>query len=333
MIRISIFLLIVVFSYQSVVAQATYRKEEPLAHTYSIVARDPVTGEMAVGVQSHWFSVGSLVSWGESGVGVVATQSFVNPSYGLRGLELLKQGKTAQEALDILTESDEGREVRQAAIVDTNGNVAAVTGNMCIPFASHITGDNFSVQANMMLTDEVPSAMSDTFLKYSNLPLAERVIKAMEAAEKAGGDVRGKQSAVLIVVSGNPEQPAWEDKIINLRVDDHNDPVTELARLLRVHRAYQHMNNGDYAVEEGDMVKALNEYSQAESLFPDNMEMKFWKAIALANNGSIQKAAEILKITYTDENGHWKELLMRLPKVNLLTVSEKDYNLLLGAEE
>src|SRR4051812_28448772 len=164
-----------------------YKSSEPLAHTFSIVARDSATGEMGVAVQSHWFSVGTTVSWAEAGVGAVATQSFVNKSFGIRGLELLKKGLSAQQALDSLLATDEGREVRQVAIVDKNGNVASFTGKNCIDHAGQIKGANFSVQSNMMLTDKVPSSMAKAFKESYGKPLAERMILALEAGQKAGG--------------------------------------------------------------------------------------------------------------------------------------------------
>ena len=181
--------------------EAQYLRSEPLAHTYSIVARDPETGQMGVAVQSHWFSVGSIVSWAEAGVGAIATQSFVNASFGPRGLELLKKGMTANDVVKALIEADEGRAVRQLAIIDVHGNVAAHTGKRCIDEAGHMAGDNFSVQAKMMLKKTVAKAMAKAF-QNSEAPLAERLMAALEAAQAEGGDIRGKQSAALIVVKG-----------------------------------------------------------------------------------------------------------------------------------
>ena len=181
-------------------AQSFY-SDNPLVATYSIVARDPETGEMGVAVQSHWFSVGSIVSWGEAGVGVVATQSFVNPAFGPNGLELLKSGMTAEQVVDKLIAEDEGRDVRQLAIIDVNGNVKSYTGKNCIPGAGNIVGENYSVQANLMLNDKVPGAMSKAF-EESKGPLAERLMAALFAAEEVGGDIRGKQSAAILVVKG-----------------------------------------------------------------------------------------------------------------------------------
>lgn len=308
--------------------KAQYKKSEPFAHTYSIVARDPDTGEMAVAVQSHWFSVGTVVSWGEAGVGVIATQSFVNKSFGLRGLELLKQGKSSREAIDILLSDDPGKEVRQLAILDSRGQVASYTGGKCIDFASNYTGDNFSVQANMMLTDNVVSAMADAYNYHNQLPLAERVMEAMKAAQKAGGDIRGQQSAALLVVSGTPSDKPWDDRLIDLRVDDHATPVNELERLLKVHRAFEHMNNGDLFIEKNDMANAMKEYNAAMKLFPENLEMQYWTAITLANNNELEKALPMLKKIYAlDPN--WRELTRRLPKSGLLTVSESDLKKLL----
>lgn len=305
-----------------------YRANEPLAHTYSIVARDPETGDMAVAVQSHWFSVGTAVSWAEAGVGVVATQSFTNKSFGPRGLALLKEGKSPQEALDILLSTDDGKEVRQVAILDTQGRVAVHTGDKCIPYAGHIKGENFSVQANMMKTPEVWPAMAAAYKKNEGLPLPERIIKALEAAEKQGGDIRGKQSAVLLVVKGEKTGEPWNDEVINLRVDDHPEPVKELARLLKTYRAYEFMNKGDVAVEEGNMAEARDFYSQAEAMFPENLEMQYWHAITLANNGQVQEAAKMLQKIYK-KNEDWRELTRRLPKVGLLTVPKNELQKLL----
>ena len=290
---------------------------DKFAHTYSIVAKDANTGEMAVGVQSHWFSVGTLVSWGKSGVGVVATQSFVNPSYGPKGIELMENGVSAEEALKNLTDKDEGRDFRQAAMLDVNGSVNAFTGEKCIESAGHFVGENFSVQANMMLNDKVIPAMKKAFQDNSNLPLAERIIKVFEAAESVGGDIRGKQSAALIVVGAEKTSNVWEDKKIDLRVDDSSNPIKEIKRLLKVHRAYDHMNKGDLAIEENDMDKALSEYGKAQVLFPENHEMSFWKAIALLNNGKKEAARPILKKVFK-ENPNWKKLIYRLPKSGLI---------------
>jgi uncharacterized Ntn-hydrolase superfamily protein len=297
-----------------------YSQSNPFAHTYSIVARDEQTGEMAVGVQSHWYSVGTVVTWGEAGVGVVATQSFANKMYGYRGLELMKKGKSADEALRQLLEGDQGREVRQVAMIDTNGNVAAHTGNLCIDHASHITGKNYSVQSNMMLNNTVCTAMAKAYEKSKGLPLAERVLAALNAAQRAGGDIRGKQSAALLVVAGHASQQPWDDRLIDLRVDDHAQPLVELDRLLKLYRAYEYMNKGDLAVEQGDMNLAMEQYNAAMKLFPANLEMQYWTAITLANGGETKKATDMLQKVYLAD-ANWRELTKRLPKVKLLNVT------------
>jgi len=304
-------------------AQVHPETGDPLAHTFSIVARDASTGEMAIGVQSHWFSVGTIVSWGRSGVGVVATQSFVNPAYGPNGLDLMEEGNDAEEALQLLVSADRGRDYRQVAFLDANGVVSAYTGKSCISSASHALGENYSVQANMMLNDDVVPAMSKAFLEHSDLPLAERVLRVLQAAQSAGGDIRGKQSAALIVVGPEPVEEVWSDKKIDLRVDDHQDPLKEMERLLRVHRAYDHMNRGDLAVEHQDMELALEEYGAAEKMFPANLEMKYWKAVALANNGRIEEALPIFDYVFERDN-NWRTLTGRLPASGLLTVSDEE---------
>ena len=304
---------------------------DPLAHTYSIVARDPDTGEMGVAVQSHWFSVGSIVAWGEAGVGVVATQSFVNVSFGPRGLALLKRGKTANQAVEALIASDDGRDVRQLAILGVDGSVDAYTGKNCIPGAGHIVGENYSVQANLMKNDKVWSAMAEAF-ENSSGPLAERMIMSLEAAQRVGGDIRGKQSASILIVKGESSGKVWEDRLIDLRVEDHPEPVKELKRLLRVFRAYEHMNKGHLAVEHGDMKLAMEEYSAAEYMFPDNEEMKYWHAVTLVNNGDLNNALPLFKSVFS-KNEDWIELTPRLVPIGLLMVSDEELQKILSVLE
>jgi uncharacterized Ntn-hydrolase superfamily protein len=312
----------------AVVKAQVFKADEPLVHTFSIVARDSATGEMAVGVQSHWFSVGTSVVWGESGTGVVATQSFIDKSYGPKGLLLMKQGFTAQQALDSLLKADAGREVRQVAFVDSKGNVAGFTGKNCIQYASDIQGANFSVQSNMMLGNKVCESMAAAFKASYGKPLAERVLAALDAAQVAGGDIRGMQSAALIVVNANATD-SWNDKLIDVRVDDNDAPLKELRRLYNLYIAYQHMNNGDLATEKNDMEKAMNEYHAAMKMFPENLEMQYWTAITLANNKRLNEALPMLKkIFAADKN--WKELTKRLPAVNLLTVNEEELKKILA---
>ncbi|MDN5212853.1 DUF1028 domain-containing protein [Fulvivirgaceae bacterium BMA12] len=327
--RLTLFGIFVIFISSELTHAQSFKQENPLAHTYSIVARDPVTGDMAVGVQSHWFSVGTVVSWGEAGLGVIATQSFVNKSFGIRGLALLKEGKTPQEALEILLSTDAGKAVRQVSILDKHGQIATHTGDLCIKFAGHIIGKDFSVQANMMLNDQVWPKMAQAYEAADSLPLAERVLQAMKGAQAAGGDIRGQQSASILVIKGVSENKPWDERLIDLRVDDSKDPLAELERLLKVYRAYEHMNNGDLAVEKNDMPLASLEYQKAEEMFPDNLEMKYWHAITLLNNGDIQTASDMLLAVFKkDEN--WRKLTARLPASGILQLSEKDLNYILN---
>ena len=305
-----------------------FKKDESFAHTFSIVARDAATGEMAVGVQSHWFSVGTAVPWGEAGVGVVATQAFVNKSYGVNGLALMKSGKTAAQALNDLLAKDEGREVRQVAMLDVNGNVESYTGKNCIDHASNITGKNFSVQSNMMLNNKVCPAMAKAFETSAGKPIAERVLAALKAAQAVGGDIRGKQSAAILVVAGKATAQPWNDKLIDLRVDDNALPLVELERLLSLYRAYEHMDKGDLATEKNDMKLAMDEYGAAMKMFPKNLEMQYWTAITLANNKKVKEATAMLQKIYL-QDANWRELTKRLPKVNLLTVTKDELKALI----
>jgi len=317
-----IFLISILFS-GTLYAQNHPIMKDPFAHTFSIVARDSVTGEMAVGVQSHWFSVGPLVAWGRSGVGVVATQSFVNPAYGPNGLMLMEEGKSASQALEVLIAEDEGEAYRQVAFLDSKGRTAAHTGENCVESAYHHAGKNFSVQANMMLNDKVVPAMKEAFLANSDLPLAERVVKVLQAAQDAGGDIRGQQSAALIVVGAQKVKNSWEDKIIDLRVDDNPEPLKELKRLLTVARAYQFMNKGDLAMEAEDVDEALQQYGSAEKLFPENLEMRYWKAVALANSKRFEEAIPVFKSIFAEDE-NWRIMTLRLPDSGLLNVSEAE---------
>ncbi len=318
----SVLLLLGFFSIFSTMAQ-TLKPNDPFAHTFSIVCRDAKTGEMGVAVQSHWFSVGTGVSWGEAGVGVVATQSFTNRSFGLRGLDLLKEGKTSQEALNILLSDDEGKDFRQVAVLDKQGRVVTHTGKSCIDYAGHANGENFSVQANMMLNDKVVPAMEKAWKENSELPLAERMVAVLQAAQNAGGDIRGKQSAALMVFAAEASTEPWNDKLIDLRVDDSEDPIKEIDRLLKVFRAYEHMNQGDLYVEKNEMKSAMDEYNAAMKMFPENLEMQYWTAITLANDKQMERASAMLQNIY-EKDSNWRELTKRLPKVGLLNVSEMD---------
>ena len=321
------FSLLLLFSF-TIIADAKDNTADIFTHTYSIVARDSLTGDIGVAVQSHWFSVGSVVSWAEAGVGAIATQSLVNVSFGPRGLELLKQGKSASEVLDIMIESDNGRDFRQLAIIDRKGNVATYTGKKCIADAGHISGENFSVQANMMLNKKVWPAMAKAF-ENSSGPLAERMVASLKAAEAAGGDIRGQQSASLLVVRGHSTGKPWNDRLIDLRVEDHPKAVDEIERILKVHRAYEHMNRGDLAIELGDEDKALREYASAEKLFPENIEMKYWHAVSLVNIGKLDDALPKFREVFKKEP-NWIELTRRIVSNGLLKVDKETLNNILN---
>jgi uncharacterized Ntn-hydrolase superfamily protein len=325
----NILLTVIILFFNNSIHAQVFKSENPFAHTFSIVARDSVTGEMGVAVQSHWFSVGTAVSWAEAGVGAVATQSFVNKSFGIRGLVLLKNGLTAQQALDSLLKEDEGREVRQVAIVDNKGNVAVHTGKSCIQYASHIKGNQFSVQANMMLGDQVTNAMAAAFKKNDAKPLAERMLMALNAAQRVGGDIRGQQSAAIIIVPAQSSGKPWDERTVDLRVEDSKESVKEINRLYKVQVAYEHMNKGDLAIEKNDMASAMNEYNAAMKMFPANLEMQYWTAVTLANNKEMAKAIPIFKKVFAGDK-NWKELTRRLPEVKLLTVSDADLKKILA---
>ena len=285
-------------------------------HTYSIVARDPKTGELGVAVQSHWFSVGALVPWAEAGVGAVATQSFVEPSYGKLGLELLRAGKSAPEALAGLLAADSGREVRQVALIDAQGRVAAHTGNKCVAFAGNQQGKDYSVQANMMASAAVWPAMAKAF-ESAKGDLAERMLAALDAAEAAGGDARGRQSAALLVVSGKPTGQSWLDRRFDLRVEDAPEPLVELRRLVTLRRAYLLMDDGDVALAKKDTAAALKAYAAAEKLAPQVAEMTYWHAVTLVGLERVDEALPLFKQVFTKEP-RWRDFTPRVAKAGLL---------------
>jgi uncharacterized Ntn-hydrolase superfamily protein len=288
----------------------------PRAFTYSIVARDPATGEMGVAVQSHWFSVGSVVPWAEAGVGAVATQSFVDASYGPLGLDLMRVGRSAPDALRGLLAADAGRDVRQVAMVDTQGRVAAHTGAKCIPAAGHEVGDQFSVEANLMENHKVWPAMAKAF-REARGDLAERMLAALDAAQSVGGDIRGVQSAAIVVVKGQATGRSWADTVFSLRVEDSPEPLKELRRLVQLQRAYNHASAGDDFTAAGKLDEALKEYAEAARLAPQVLELPYWEAVALASNGHVDEALPIFKEIFAKEPC-WAALTPRLPGVDLL---------------
>lgn len=288
----------------------------PFAHTFSIAARDPATGQLGVAVQSHWFSVGGTVAWVEAGVGAVATQAFAEVSYGPLGLERLRLGENPVSALSALLAADAHAEVRQVGMVDAQGRTAAHTGSKCMADAGHIQGEGFTVQANMMINPRVWPAMAAAYTQ-SQGDLTERLLAALEAAQSAGGDIRGRQSAAILVVSGTPGGKLWEDRLFDLRVEDHPDPIQELRRLVTIQRAYQEMNLGDAHLAAGKIEQALTAYQNAERLAPSIIEIQFWNAVTLADLGKFDQAFSQFKRVFTLEPVWW-EVLLRLPPTGMV---------------
>ena len=299
-------------------AAASQVARRPVA-TYSIVARDSATGEIGVAVQSHWFSVGSVVPWAEAGVGAVATQSFTDPSYGALGLELMRVGRSAPDALRGLVAADPDSAVRQVAMIDARGRVAAFTGKRAIVAAGHRLGKGYSVQANLMAKPSVWPAMARGF-EQAKGDLAERLLQALEAAEREGGDIRGRQSAAILVVAGTATGRPWADRLVDLRVEDNPAPLVELRRLVTLSRVYRRMNEGDEWTTKGDMGRAVRAYNEAIGLLPDsatNGEAVFWTGISLVSARRERAAIPYLARAYTVHPA-WAELVSRLPAAGLL---------------
>jgi uncharacterized Ntn-hydrolase superfamily protein len=317
--------LLILVSASAFPAAAHAQRQAPVpmrpVHTFSIVARDPATGELGVAVQSHWFSVGPIVPWIEAGVGAVATQSFVDPSYGKLGLDLMRAGKNAPDALKALIAGDPASDVRQVAMIDAQGHVAAHTGAKDIQAAGHKVGVDYSVQANLMLNDTIWPAMSRAF-EAAKGDLADRMLAALDAAQAAGGDIRGRQSAALIVVTGKPTGKPWVDRTFDVRVDDNPEPLKELRRLVVLQRAYNHMNAGDLAVERKDNQGALREYSAAAALAPGNVEMVYWHAVALVNMGRVDESLPLFRQVFRADR-NWVTLTPRLAAAGLLPNDQK----------
>jgi uncharacterized Ntn-hydrolase superfamily protein len=298
-------------------------------HTFSIVARDSVTGELGVAVQSHWFSVGTVVSWAEAGVGAVATQSFAEPSYGPLGLDLMRAGKTAPQALAALLAADPRREVRQVAMVDANGHVAVHSGSHCIAAFGQHPGAQYSVQANLMERDTVWDAMARAY-ETTKGDLAERLLAALDAAQKEGGDIRGQQSAAILIVPATSTGRPWADRVVDLRVEDSDEPIAELRRLVNVHRAYAHMNEGDELLASDDVEGAMASYGAAVKLLPNNAEVKYWAAITMVTAGHEKAGMAYLRDVFRAEP-KWVEVTRRLPAAGLLPDDPALMEKLLGA--
>lgn len=280
--------------------------------TYSIVARDPKTGEMGVAVQSHWFSVGSVVVAASAGVGAIATQSNPNLEHKPRGLELLRQGLPASEVVRTLRVDDPAIEHRQFAIVDPAGGAMAFTGRDCIPDAGQVLGEGYTCQANMMRNNTIWASMASAF-EASTGTLTMRLLATLDAAEAAGGDLRGRQSAAILVV---PASGTDADKVVDLRVEDHPDPLGELRRLVGVHDAYEFAERGDSFVAHGDFAAAAHEYVEANRLAPDNDELQFWAGLGLIAAGESDRGREFLAKVIA-ANADWGVLLDRLNPVEV----------------
>ncbi|MGB7295915.1 MAG: DUF1028 domain-containing protein [Candidatus Aminicenantales bacterium] len=312
---IRLFLFLIAMILISSLLSAAEVKGRP-GHTYSIVAIDRETGELGAAVQSHWFSVGSSVIWAESGIGAICTQSFIEASYGPLGLELMRAGKTAEEALAGLLKADQFEAVRQVAMIDGQGRPVAHTGKSCIPEAGHFVGDGFSCQANLMLKNTVWNAMAEAF-ENTEGELVDRLMAALEAAQNEGGDIRGKQSAAILVVKGKSSGAWWKDRIYELRVEDHDDPLGELKRLIRLNKAYNFMNTGDELLTENKVEEAMRSYTRAMEMYPDNAEMVFWPAVTLASTGKVEESLPLFKKVFAMDS-NWAVLVTRLPQVGQL---------------
>ncbi len=276
--------------------------------TYSIIARDPASGELGVAVQSHWFSVGPIVPWAAPGVGAVATQANAEVAYGPRGLALLAEGIAPADALDRLLAGDPLRESRQVALIDARGAVAAHTGSQCMAFAGDGQGDAVSCQANIMATAGVWPAMLEAYAAADGT-LSERLLAALRAAEAEGGDLRGRQSAAILVVPARGEP--WET-VVSLRVEDHPEPLGELQRLLGLHEAYRLADEADEHQAAGRLDQAAARYRRAFELAPGAAELRFWAGLGAAQGGDLDEAVALVEGAIADHAG-WRELLSRLP--------------------
>jgi uncharacterized Ntn-hydrolase superfamily protein len=279
--------------------------------TYSIVARDPETGRFGVAVQSHYLGVGPVVPWLEAGVGAVATQASVNISFGPMSLEMLRAGAAADAVVAAMAASDELAAVRQLGVVDAQGRAAAHTGPDCIPACGHLVRDGFTVQGNLLERETCWPAMAAAYEAglAEGAPFVERLLRAMEAAEAEGGDVRGRQSAAIMVVAAEPQQAAWRGRLMDLRIEDHPDPVPELRRIVTMQLAYNLLD------DEGDAAKAgstaAERYELARRLSPDAYELVFWKGVELAGAGELEAARRELQIAFAADT-RWRTTLQHL---------------------
>lgn len=275
--------------------------------TYSIVARDATTGELGVAVQSHWFSVGSIVTWARAGVGAVATQSIAEPSYGPKLLDRLAAGEAPSGALAEELAGDELARFRQIGVIGASGSAATHTGDGCMDHTGHEAGAGFSAQANLMASPAVWPAMAAAF-EASDGPLASRLLASLDAAEAAGGDVRGRQSAALLVVPAGGEP--WR-VTVELRIEDSDEPLVELRRLLDLHDAYAIADRADALAGEGRHAAAATLYAQAAAAAPANVELGFWAGLGIAAAGEVEAGAARVREAIEAHEG-WRDLLARL---------------------
>ena len=277
--------------------------------TYSIIGRDHESGEIGIAVQSRWFHAGQDLAWIEPGVGAVCTQAMMEPVYGLRGLELLRDGRNAEEALTELTAADEGRDVRQVAIADADGRYAQHTGAACVAAAGHATGRDCCAQGNMLASATCWGAMIEAF-EVTDGDLTDRLLAALDAAEREGGDARGRQAARIIVRPAQASGVPWQDRVIDLQIVDHSDPVPELRRLVKVKRAYDHLGKAFDLVGRGDLAGAADEAAAAQELAPADDQIAFWRASFLGSAGRLEEATQAW-LEATRAHPGWPEFLKR----------------------
>jgi len=282
--------------------------------TYSIVARDPESGAFGVAVQSHYFSVGSAVPWVEAGVGAVATQAFAEISYGPLGLARMRNGEPADGALDALVAADAGAPTRQVGMVDNTGRAAAHTGAACIPHAGHRAGPGWSVQANMMRKATVPDAMAEAYDRTAG-DFLDRLLATLDAAEAEGGDVRGRQSAALLVSTGAPDAPR-AGAALRFQVEDNDEPLVELRRLVRIHRGYQLLDAAFDRVQAGDFDDLVPALERALAFAPESREIRFRLACSLTLFGD-PRGRPMLDELFAVNPG-WRELIPRLATAGMI---------------
>jgi uncharacterized Ntn-hydrolase superfamily protein len=286
-----------------------------LSSTFSIVAFDPETKDLGVGVQSRYFSVGSAVPWAEAGIGAVATQSFVNLTYGPKGLALLGQGIAVDEILEKLTKEDPGRDFRQIGIIDAKGNAASYTGRSCLDWAGSRTGKGFTVQGNILTGKEVVDQMAEMF-ESTKGALPDKIMAALKGAEAAGGDARGRQSSALLVVRKNCKGEGVH-RLIDLRVEDHRDPIGELQRLLTMHRIYRLIDEGEEFMAREMNEDALRIIEEAIILDPKSDDAYIDLGMINLKRGRKEEAIVALKKAL-ELNPKMKSLIPQLPKSGMM---------------